>query len=135
MRAVTPITGKHEGLPSNRRREIAKSVPASIRSAPTAPIGMIANSLAARSANPTASESKTTPRITGASPVRAPKRYWACKPPAPWHIGIAPKGLSSTFARPDDRARFRSFAIDPLTGKSSRDRLAVTITAFVNGQR
>jgi len=46
-RAVTPITGQHEGLPSNRRREIAKSAPARINSAPTAPIGMIANSAGA----------------------------------------------------------------------------------------
>src|SRR4051794_1290472 len=46
-------------------------------------------------------------------------------------MGIAPKGLSNTFARPEDSARFRSLAIDPVVGKSSRDRLAVTITALV----
>ena len=34
---MTPITGMHDGFPSNSRREIAKSVPARISSAPTAP--------------------------------------------------------------------------------------------------
>jgi len=33
------------------------------------------------------------------------------QPPARWHMGIAPNGLSNTFARPDDRARLR-FARD-----------------------
>src|SRR5580704_15458092 len=70
--------------------------------------------------------------MIGANPVRAPNRYWACKPPAPWHIGIAPNGHRRTFARPDDRARLRSLATDPVAGKSSRERLAVTMTAFVN---
>jgi hypothetical protein len=45
--------------------------------------------------------------------VRALKRYWACKPPAPWHIGIAPNGRNNAFARPDDKARLRSLAIAP----------------------
>src|SRR5215470_2748915 len=70
--------------------------------------------------------------MIGASPVRAPKRNCAANPPAPWHIGIAPKGHSSTFARPEDNANRRSLAIDPVDGNSSRDRLAVTITALVS---
>jgi hypothetical protein len=53
------------------------------------------------------------------------------EPPSPWHIGIAPKGQSSTFVRPDDGASRRSLAIDPVDGNNSRDRLAVTITALV----
>jgi len=47
MRAVNPITQRHDGLPSNSRRETAKSVPAMTSSAPTAPMGMIAKSAAA----------------------------------------------------------------------------------------
>jgi hypothetical protein len=47
LRAVTPTTGRHDGLPSNNRREIAKSVPAKISNAPTAPMGNIENSAAA----------------------------------------------------------------------------------------
>src|SRR6516165_8937693 len=46
-------------------------------------------------------------------------------------MGIAPKGHSSMFASPDDNAKFRSLATEPVTGNSSRDRLAVTITALV----
>ena len=49
--------------------------------------------------------------MIGARPVRAPKRYCACKPPAPWHIGIAPNGHSSTLASPTtapDCVRWRS---------------------------
>jgi hypothetical protein len=45
-----PITHQQDGLPSNRRREIAKSVPAKISSEPSAPIGISANSAAACSA-------------------------------------------------------------------------------------
>src|SRR5215813_1414689 len=36
-KAVAPITQRHDGLPSNRRREIARSVPAKMSSEPTAP--------------------------------------------------------------------------------------------------
>src|SRR5215468_6253521 len=103
-KAVAPITQRHDGLPSNRRREIAKSVPAKISRAPTAPIGISPNSVAAWSAKAIARTSSTAPKMIGARPVRAPKRNCATSPPAPWHIGIAPKGHSSTFARPDDNA-------------------------------
>lgn len=41
--AVTPITHQQDGLPSNRRREMAKSVPAMMSNAPTAAIEMIGN--------------------------------------------------------------------------------------------
>ena len=68
--------------------------------------------------------------MIGATPVRAPKRNCAASPPAPWHIGIAPNGHSSRFARPDKSANRRSLAIDPVAGNSSRARLAVTIAAF-----
>ena len=44
---VTPITHQHDGLPSDRRRETARSAPARTSRAPTAPIGMIAKSAAA----------------------------------------------------------------------------------------
>jgi hypothetical protein len=74
-RAATPITGQHDGRASNNRREIAKSVPAMISSAPTAPIGIIANRDAALSANPIARMSSNERKMIGASPVRAPKRY------------------------------------------------------------
>src|SRR6516164_11544004 len=65
-RAVTPITHKHDGLPSNRRREIAKSVPAKISRAPTAPIGISSNSVAAWSAKAIARTSSTAPKMIGA---------------------------------------------------------------------
>jgi hypothetical protein len=74
-RTVTPITGQQEGRASNSRRETARSVRAMISNAPTAPIGIIANRDAASSANPTASTSRTEPKMIGASPVCAPKRY------------------------------------------------------------
>ena len=110
-RAVTP-TGQHEGRASNNRRETARSVPAMISKAPTAPAGIIANTAAASSASPTARMSSAEPKRIGAWPVLAPKRYWACNPPAPWDIGIAPNGLSSTFARPEEIARLRSLGDD-----------------------
>jgi len=44
--AVTPITHQQEGFPSNSRREIARSVPARIKSAPTA-AGAVPDSLSA----------------------------------------------------------------------------------------
>jgi len=129
-KAVAPITHRHDGRPSNRRREIAKSVPAKISSEPTASIGISARSAAACSSNPTASMSSTAPKIMGARPVRAPKRNCAASPPAPWHIGIAPNGHSTTFARPEVSASRRSLAMAPANGNSSRDRLPVTIRAL-----
>jgi len=50
--------------------------------------------------------------------------------PAPWHIGIAPNGHSTTFARPEVSASRRSLAMAPANGNSSRDRLPVTIRAL-----
>src|SRR5689334_10605036 len=47
-------------------------------------------------------------------------------------MGIAPIGHSSRFARPDDKARFRSLARAEAAGNKSRDRLAVTMIALVN---
>ena len=69
---------------------------------------------------------RIAPKMIGARPVLAPKRYCACNPPAPWHIGIAPNGLSKMFATPEEIAKLRSFATAPvvgnqLAGKRGRD--------------
>mmetsp|Transcript_59974 Transcript_59974/g.133649 ORF Transcript_59974/g.133649 Transcript_59974/m.133649 type:complete len:238 (-) Transcript_59974:510-1223(-) len=46
----------------------------------------------------------TAPRNTIEQPCRAPNRYWAARPPAPWHIGIAPRRQPQRFISPTDHA-------------------------------
>lgn len=91
--AAAAMAGRHSLRTSSSRRDKARSLPARMSKAPSAPAGTTARRRAASSAKNMPIGSSSAPSSTGAHPVRPPKRCCAISPPAPWHNGRAPKGV------------------------------------------
>src|SRR5438477_3949258 len=70
----------------------------------------------------------TAPRKRMEPLLRAPNRYWPARPPAPWHIGIAPNQAPTRFITPTEIATLRGWA--GRSGKRSAESTQTATTEF-----
>lgn len=107
---------------------IASSIPANSSSTPRIPIGNWPRTRMNEFPKTSPRNSFPNPRNTTERPVRAPKRYWPARPPAPWQTGIAPNQHPTKFINP---TLTETLAADSsLSGNRSPESLQTAMTEF-----
>src|SRR5512133_3324079 len=101
--------------------------------APSTLAGNARHSAMSEAPKRTATASFAAPRKRMEPLVRAPNRYWPARPPAPWHIGIAPNHAPTRFISPTETATFLGDA--GRSGKRSTEsaQTAMTELSVVSG--
>src|SRR5512133_4355820 len=101
--------------------------------APSTLAGNARHSAMSEAPKRTATASFAAPRKRMEPLVRAPNRYWPARPPAPWHIGIAPNHAPTRFISPTETATFLGDA--GRSGKRSTEsaQTATTELSVVSG--
>ena len=106
----------------------ASSTPLTPSMTPSTLVGNAWQSVISDAPRKTATSILAVPRKSTEPLVRAPKRYWPARPPAPWHIGMPPNPADTRFIRPTETATRRGVA--GRSGKRSSESAQTATTEF-----
>src|SRR5512133_1499566 len=101
--------------------------------APSTLAGNARHSAMSEAPKRTATASFAAPRKRMEPLVRAPNRYWPARPPAPWHIGIAPNHAPTRFISPTETDTFRGDAGRSGNRSTESAQTATTELSVVSG--